>query len=212
MNTYFPVPRKLVPFLRSASSVPGPVISGLPVRFFSNGDILITHESGSWIRISNGPSLTIFSFFLGGPMNREIAALFNYVTGDLFNVGYVDLIDVCSITTQEQGIFLLAKGDTFCLSKSLPPSVRVGLSQVIVDHAIDKISSTLSPEGDGKGVLREMRAAFPALKAKVKCPVHGLCVPEALSKVIIHLNDKERWTREQIADWIETLDVSINAV
>jgi hypothetical protein len=34
--------------------------------------------------------------------------------------------------------------------------------------------------------------------------------PETLSYAIIKLNDKYKWTREEIADWIETLDAEIN--
>lgn len=66
----------------------------------------------------------------------------------------------------------------------------------------------------GLGVERSIRQileeAFPQLKdAKTSCPrmrIHGVCsFPEDLSvfDVVIHLNDSHRWSREQIADWIE---------
>jgi hypothetical protein len=43
---------------------------------------------------------------------------------------------------------------------------------------------------------------------EVKHPVAGYTYP--LRKVIMSLNDHHGWTREQIADWLETLDININ--
>lgn len=42
----------------------------------------------------------------------------------------------------------------------------------------------------------------------VRHPVTGK--GEALRGVIMSLNDRHGWTREQIADWLETLDIDIN--
>lgn len=49
---------------------------------------------------------------------------------------------------------------------------------------------------------------LPGLKENVRNPVNGTM--DTLERVIIRLNDSERWSREQIADWLETLDVNIN--
>ena len=66
----------------------------------------------------------------------------------------------------------------------------------------DKLVSYRPPELD----------TFPGLKALVKYPgksdnLSGFQL--TLERAIINLNDKEKWTREQIADWLETLDVDI---
>lgn len=49
-------------------------------------------------------------------------------------------------------------------------------------------------------------------KMDVNCPATA-CVREALTDTllnqIIHLNDTHQWTREQIADWLETLDFDL---
>jgi len=53
---------------------------------------------------------------------------------------------------------------------------------------------------------------FPGLKMLVKYPVKNstmLVGSMTLERTIIALNDTEKWTREQIADWLETLDVDI---
>lgn len=49
---------------------------------------------------------------------------------------------------------------------------------------------------------------LPALNELVKHPVTGQTVP--LKSAIISLNDSSKWTREQIADWLETLDIDIS--
>jgi len=43
---------------------------------------------------------------------------------------------------------------------------------------------------------------------EVKNPVINITYP--LRRVIMDLNDNHGWTREQIADWLETLDININ--
>lgn len=48
---------------------------------------------------------------------------------------------------------------------------------------------------------------LPGVKENVKHPVSGST--STLEKVIISLNDQHQWTREKIADWLETLDIDI---
>lgn len=54
----------------------------------------------------------------------------------------------------------------------------------------------------GKGILE----AFPILCARsVACPVCA-ATDTAFRIVGCHLNDKHEWTREAIADWVETIE------
>ncbi len=48
---------------------------------------------------------------------------------------------------------------------------------------------------------------LPGLREVVKHPVDGRMLE--LETAIINLNDSHQWTREQIADWLETLDVDL---
>jgi hypothetical protein len=51
-----------------------------------------------------------------------------------------------------------------------------------------------------------LASAFPVLARRdVRCPVTGQLVAD-VGTIIIRLNDLEHWTREQIADWVETLE------
>lgn len=55
---------------------------------------------------------------------------------------------------------------------------------------------------------RLLRAELPALEQHVTCPHCG--INGALEAVIIHLNDKTGWTRGQVADWLDTLDLDLS--
>lgn len=53
---------------------------------------------------------------------------------------------------------------------------------------------------------RELKSVYPELTRAVRCPVcpkdNG---PMSLESVIVDLNDLHHWTREEIADWLDTL-------
>ena len=57
------------------------------------------------------------------------------------------------------------------------------------------------------GAKRPEVDKLPGLREKVKCPVSGAM--GNLQTTIIYLNDTAKWTRGQIADWLETLDVDL---
>lgn len=40
----------------------------------------------------------------------------------------------------------------------------------------------------------------------VACPVDGCTGDFEEADAIVHLNDKHRWTRERIADWVQTIE------
>ena len=56
-----------------------------------------------------------------------------------------------------------------------------------------------------------LKALFPITTSIVRCPSCGAavrtrCLVGYLAGCIVHLNDAHRWTREQIADWVETIE------
>ena len=57
------------------------------------------------------------------------------------------------------------------------------------------------------GVPRRLSAGgpnvFPTKTVDVKCPA------QRLVDLVIHLNDSHHWSREQIADWLDTLDADL---
>lgn len=60
-----------------------------------------------------------------------------------------------------------------------------------------------------------LETVLPALEQTVACPACGnsddpVCSSgECLEWIIIGLNDRHKWTREQIADWLESLDIDL---
>lgn len=90
---------------------------------------------------------------------------------------------------------------------------------------------------DLEDILDDLTDAFPNMETPVKIPscctgytkkeplideqstfagyrmvtvnCHGDSRMYPLKGLIIHLNDEHKWTREQIADWLETLDVDL---
>lgn len=52
--------------------------------------------------------------------------------------------------------------------------------------------------------------AIPALGQKVPSPCTCIITrPQVVKDLIIHLNDGHKWTREKIADWLDTLDLDL---
>lgn len=58
-----------------------------------------------------------------------------------------------------------------------------------------------------------LRAIVPGLDETVRCPARRrkrrCSLKQPASGVIVHLNDDHKWTREKIADWLDTLDVDL---
>lgn len=58
--------------------------------------------------------------------------------------------------------------------------------------------------------FEELSASLPGSHVSVDCPVCDKSPHrELLPDIIIHINDEHHWTREQIADWLETLDIDL---
>lgn len=59
----------------------------------------------------------------------------------------------------------------------------------------------------GSGIVDQLAALIPNIRARVKNPVTGAM--DSLNTVIVVLNDTHKWSREQIADWLDTLDLDL---
>lgn len=65
--------------------------------------------------------------------------------------------------------------------------------------------------GDINSALEE---AIPALRTSVRCPgvTNGVrCLKDGpITGVVMHLNDNHKWSRHDIADWLDTLDADLS--
>lgn len=101
-----------------------------------------------------------------------------------------------------------------CALKSLGSgvgSVRMVWHTVATASFILKGSFTLKDmQGTSYGNSgRLLSKALPALQVEVLSPCEQHAWSSELEAVIIHLNDTHKWSREQIADWLDTLDVDL---
>lgn len=96
-------------------------------------------------------------------------------------------------------------------------SCGCGAEQSVINNAYQELTAYYVNSASGGSamatVVSGLSKAIPALnEALMHCPEVDCDEPEwvdILRKVIVHLNDAHRWTREQIADWLETLDVDL---
>lgn len=52
---------------------------------------------------------------------------------------------------------------------------------------------------------RDIMERFPELRLYAECPANSMCTvlrPSTLAEVIMHLNDRHRWSRQRIAEWL----------
>lgn len=90
----------------------------------------------------------------------------------------------------------------------LPVTGEASIPPVVVDEALGFDPAQPPP---AKGVVEELAEVIPGFKGmKQTCPVKDCDRPamkmagSLLYHVIMHLNDDHEWTREAIADWLET--------
>jgi hypothetical protein len=69
----------------------------------------------------------------------------------------------------------------------------------------------------GKKIVSALSGAIPDANAEVHCPVPqpNPCFmsdddTRSVLDMVIHLNDSHRWTREQVADWLDTLSLDLS--
>lgn len=51
-------------------------------------------------------------------------------------------------------------------------------------------------------------SALDKTAGRLKCPCSCGTRPLTLKSMMVHLNDDHRWTREQIADWVEGIELA----
>jgi hypothetical protein len=62
-------------------------------------------------------------------------------------------------------------------------------------------------ENDAVSCLGAVREAWPwSDSARFACPAGDTCCPDTGRNIVWHLNDQHRWTRQQIAGWVETVE------
>ena len=64
---------------------------------------------------------------------------------------------------------------------------------------------------EGAHPTKDLEWFFDVLEGTVRrCPMEGCKKRLVLSAIIVHLNDEHRWSREQIATWLESVNGKAN--
>lgn len=79
-------------------------------------------------------------------------------------------------------------------------NLALGALQSNVTNSVQKLDEILD--------LSSQAEQLPGVKEMVRHPMEPT-LEDGLFQVIISLNDQFRWSREEIADWLETLDVDL---
>lgn len=61
-------------------------------------------------------------------------------------------------------------------------------------------------EASGGKIDESVDLLWPFLKRLTVCPECGSKETHGAGIISVHLNDNHRWTRERIADWVETIE------
>lgn len=80
-------------------------------------------------------------------------------------------------------------GDGF--DKATMGTCANGAARLAMGHATDHISIV---------------EIWPWLLCPADCPVCGAIFDDTTAMIAMHLNDKHRWSRERIADWVATIE------
>lgn len=124
------------------------------------------------------------------------------------------------------------------LKSAAPLQLKASLQHAPLEFANDPIQTTpapFPPTPSGQTVVNTLRSYIPGVDTVVKCPatVAWSCTPCSVANMVCkhgqnephractrehpihgmvqHLNDSaHRWSREQIADWLEALDVDLS--
>lgn len=106
--------------------------------------------------------------------------------------------------------------DAIRLGSMLRPQARGGFASVQVrgwrgwflgERTMGSCALMAAAEAVGRERWTDVLDIWPEwMRLKAVCPVTGAW--NSVFSVVWRLNDTHRWTREQIADWIETIEVA----
>ncbi len=84
------------------------------------------------------------------------------------------------------------------------------IDKVIKDPIGDLSYVHIPKKEQSRPVAAKLRDTIPALEEKVKCPYCKDCNPLNLYYTIQHINDGHKKSREEIADWLDSLSLDLS--
>ena len=114
----------------------------------------------------------------------------------------------------DSGINILNKAVSYCTGKIIarhnglvPAAVIVALNEAENTILSNLKSMIVTNEATSEHDTYWFKSLLPATQEAVKNPVDGRSAE--LWRVIVNLNDVHKWSRDKIADWLESLDLDL---
>lgn len=144
----------------------------------------------------------------GKPINKFKLSVAWHVDQTIDAVSIMDEFEVIQMSDEEQY-------QTWCKqAANLVGSLENIKTWTPVGYTTE--SFIMKPKADTATIVqRNLKKLFPGLVELVTCPVcknKNATIDSQqmqLDRAIIHLNDTHMWSREAVADWLESLDVDI---
>lgn len=151
----------------------------------------------------------------------SINQMFKYPVGNVFDCTPDEIVDIQNWADYFH--LALDLGDVQYKKSDVPPTCSVKLTKLddktyiglasddvgYAQHAL--LAGYNNTNSKWQENVKNVRA-HKAMNQKVECPaankkdIYGGCRKTTLDSQIQHLNDNHKWTREKIADWIDTLE------
>lgn len=112
----------------------------------------------------------------------------------------------------KNAMFRRIKGDVYDKTNSI--GIADNVARFVVDRLFPKngLAAGIMPAQPPAPEFAEMSHSLPGVREKVNapCDCHDLSgIQHTIRNIIMHLNDSHHWTRNAIADWLESLDVDL---
>lgn len=121
-----------------------------------------------------------------------------YMVAEEFSV----CLDYCC--AQQIKTSMMSHGDNYCAYHA-SGKITNPAKDVLIHHA-EYYGKAPSPKESGSTYLEEKSLDLPGADVEVKYPCGCYGSSNSIRNIIMHLNDRDRWTREQIADWLTEID------
>lgn len=120
-----------------------------------------------------------------------------YMVADEFSVG----LDYCC--AQQIKTSMMSHGDDYCADHAANKTTNPAKNAFIHAEYYGQIAPL---KESGSTYLEEKSLDLPGADVEVKYPCGCSGSNNSIRSIIMHLNDKDKWTREQIADWLTEID------
>ena len=167
-------------------------------------DIEVVHEWEAMLFVNSPLRIVMLEFTdPDGHLKFGYQMTFEFLEYDLDSLNHVKVALLQSVEDDETAKEFVEAVTTHALNCFKTYGIQDNIFYKLTPNGIHINILPIGLEGNPQNDVRSL----PGRKEIVTNPVTKKI--NSLHEVIMQLNDKQKWTREQIADWLETLDVDL---